>query len=519
MRTSNTTFQTALPLLVLILFAGIAHAQPAPMPGAGSLSALTVHQEYEARRDSSSHPDLTRNGDAWHIPEGASITLMEEEGPGMITHFWNTVGSYDFFYARALVVRIYYDGMEEPSVEVPLGDFFGVGHGAHKDFTSLPVATSSNGRSRVCYWQMPFRESIKVTVTNENKAIDVNSFYFYINWRKMDELPEDTVYFHARYRQETPAQPGNYKVLKTEGRGHYVGTVLSNFQMETGWFGEGDDFFYIDGAEYPQLLGTGTEDYFNDAWGFREFHTPFHGVTLYEGVFTGDRVSAYRWHITDPVPFSESLYLEFEHKGSIFDDQAPITDFEVGGFIERYDWVSSVAYWYQYPPVVSEEPFPSFEERVQPHTIIMASEMDFRADPPLLVMPQDPAVAYLPIEEGDAYIEFDFEVEEDGRYRVDGVFMYSVMSGVYQIYMNGKPVGPPTDFGAIGMDPIFQLLDMFEFEAGTQTIRFERVDQLSRFARNLAPAENGMMFIGLTLTHLDSMEGYLKALHKERPPQ
>ncbi len=517
MRTSKRPSSFIPVFLSLVLACMAVYAQPAaPRPGSGSLSALTVHQDYEARRDSSSHPDLTRNGDAWHIPEGGTITLMEEEGPGMITHFWNTVGSYDFFYARALVLRIYYDGMETPSVEAPLGDFFGVGHGAHKDFTSLPVTTSSNGRSRVCYWQMPFRESIKVTVTNENEDIDVNSFYFYINWRKMDALPDDAVYFHARYRQETPAKPGNYKILETTGRGHYVGTVLSNFQMETGWFGEGDDFFYIDGAEYPQLLGTGTEDYFNDSWGFREFHTPFHGVTLYEGVFTGDRVSAYRWHIVDPVPFEESLLLEMEHKGSIFDDRAPLTDFEVGGFIERYDWVSSVAYWYQYPPVSSEEPFPPFEARVQPHTIVMASDMEFRAEPPLLVMPQEPAVAYLPIEP-EAVIAFDFEIEEAGRYRVDGVFMYSVLSGVYQIYMNEKKVGPPTDFGAVGMDPIFKLLDTYEFEAGTQTIKFESVDQPSRFARNLAPVENGIAFIGLTLTHLNSMEGYLEALREHRP--
>ena len=481
-----------------------------------SFSDLTRQQAIESHRNSSSNEDITKNGDARSIPAGGTLTLVDEKGPGIITHFWNTVGSYDIFYPRSLVLRIYYDGMEKPSVEAPLGDFFGVGHGMHKTFDSAPVTVSSRGRSRVCYWQMPFKESIKITVTNDNPEMKVDSFYYYINWEKVDSLPDDTVYFHARYRQEMPATPGNYTILDTEGRGHYVGTVLSNFQMETGWFGEGDDFFYIDGAKEPQLRGTGTEDYFNDAWGFREFASPFHGVTLYEGVFTGDRVTAYRWHIQDTVHFEKSLHMEIEHKGSIFDDQAPITSFEVGSFIERYDWVSSVAFWYQYPPTSSSESFPVWEERIIPHTLIMASEMEFRAEPPLLVVPQDPAVAYMPTE-SPGQIEFDFEIPEDGRYRVDGIFMFSLMSGVYQVFMNEKKIGAPIDFGAVGMDPQFVPLDTYNFKKGKQTIKFAGMDRHSVFARNLSPAQDGIAFIGLTLTHLDAMEGFLKALHEKRP--
>ena len=499
-----------------MLLIGLIFTLTAANAHASAFSDLTQKQTGESRRNSSANEDITRNGDARSIPAGDTLTLMDEKGPGLITHFWNTVGSYDLFYPRSLVLRIYYDGMETPSVEAPLGDFFGVGHGMQKTFTSAPVTVSSRGRSRVCYWQMPFKESIKITVSNDNPDMEVDSFYFYINWEKVEALPEDTVYFHARYRQETPAASGNYTILDTEGHGHYVGTVLSNFQLETGWFGEGDDFFYIDGATEPQLRGTGTEDYFNDAWGFREFHTPFHGVTLYEGVFTGDRVSAYRWHIQDPVRFEESLHLEIEHKGSIFDDQAPITNFEVGGFIERYDWVSSVAFWYQYPPVASEKPFPEWKERIVPHTVIMASEMEFRADPPLLVLPQEPAVAYLPTET-PGQIEFDFEIPEDGRYRVDGIFMFSVMSGVYQIFMNEKEVGAPIDFGVVGMDPQWVFLDTYNFKKGKQTVKFAGSTQQSACVRNLAPAQNGIALIGLVLTPLDNLEGYLKALREKRP--
>jgi len=481
-----------------------------------SLSDLTRRQSGESRRSSSSHEDITRNGDARSIPAGGALTLMEEQGPGVITHFWNTVGSHDIFYSRSLVLRVYYDGAEKPSVEAPLGDFFGVGHGMHKDFTSAPVTVSSRGRSRVCYWQMPFKDSVKIMVANDNPEVDVDSFYYYINWEKVDALPDDTLYFHARYRQETPATPGNYTILDTKGRGHYVGTVLSNFQMETGWFGEGDDFFYIDGAKEPQLRGTGTEDYFNDAWGFREFSAPFHGVTLYEGVLTGDRVSAYRWHIQDPIHFDKSLHLEIEHKGSIFDDQAPITSFEVGGFIERCDWVSSVAFWYQYPPTSSEESFPPWEERVIPHTLIMASEMEFRADPPLLVIPDELMVSYLPTE-SPGQIEFDFDIPEDGRYRVDGIFMFSLFSGVYQPYMNEKKAGPPVDFGVVGMDPQWVALDTYDFKKGTQTLKFVGLEQQSAFSRNLAPAKDGLALIGINLIRLDTMEGFLKALREKRP--
>ena len=484
----------------------------------GALGSLIHRHMYEAHRASSSHEDLQRNGDARSIEPGGTLVLMEESGPGIITHFWNTVGSYDPFYARSLVLRVYYDGMEKPGVEVPLGDFFGLGHGAERQFTSMPVVTSSNGRSRVCYWQMPFRKSIKVTITNDNPDLKVDSFYYYLNWHKVAELPEDTCYLHARYRQESPAQPGNYRILETEGQGHYVGTVLSVLQMETGWFGEGDDFFYVDGAAEPQMRGTGTEDYFNDSWGFREFSTPYHGVPLYEGVIAGDRVSAYRWHIVDPVPFNTSLRVEIEHRGSIFDEAAPLTEIEVGGFIERYDWVSSVAFWYQYPPATTDEPFPPLAERVPPCKMMMAAEMPFRADPPLLVVPMEPALIYSPnIRTGK--LEFDFEVEEDGRYRLDGAFMFSLMSGVYQPHLNGTAIGGPIDFGAKGMDPVWVHLDTHNLKAGMQTITFTGVDQPSRFWRALSPARDGIGVIGFRLTRLDTLEGFQKALKQEREKQ
>ena len=508
--------KTILTLFLLLLIASVpSFSGDIVEDSTVAMDQLTREINAIAQRSSSCHKDLNRNGDARPIPAGETLTLLEAEGPGVINHFWNTVGTHDPFYNRSLIIRIYYDGLDFPSVEVPLGDFFAVGHGAQKDLTSFPVSVSSLGRSKVCYWKIPFRKSIRMTVTNEHPEIKTDSFYFYVDWHKVDELPEDTLYFHSRYRQEHPARPGNYTVLDTEGKGHYVGTVLSAHQMESGWFGEGDDFFYIDGAEEPQLRGTGTEDYFNDAWGFREFCSPYHGVSLYEGVVLGDRVTAYRWHIPDPIPFKESLHFEIEHRGSIFDNDASLASFEVGGFLERQDWYSSVAFWYQAPAVGASEAFPSFEERMPPYQIIAASDLDFKADPPLVIMPLPPALLYLPmVEKGE--ISFTFEIAEKGFYRLDGLFVHSLMSGVYQAFLDEEPLGRPLDFGAVGFDHEWLWLDTHRRDAVKHVLKFQGTGEHSNFRRKLAPVQDGFGIAALSILHLDAMEGFRQALKESR---
>ncbi len=482
------------------------------------LDQLIHTQNYEARRCSSSNADLNKNGDGAGIKPGATRVLMDEDGPGIVTHFWNTVAAYDPFSGRSLVLRVFYDHLEKPSVEAPLGDFFGVGHGAQKNFTSLPVTASSHGRSRTCYWRMPFQKHIKITVTNESPTYDVDSFYYYIDWQKHVQLPQDTTYFHAHYRQQHPAQPGNYTILETQGKGHYVGTVYSVHQMETGWFGEGDDFFYIDGAKTPQLRGTGTEDYFNDAWGFREFYTPYHGVTLYEGVLTGDRVSAYRWHIQDPIPFNQSLRLDIEHKGSVFNDRANLLTSELGSFLERPDWVSSVAFWYQTPVHTFDTPLPPVETRIPPYTVLLPSNLTYRADPPFLVIPQNPFLIYAP-NQPNATIEFDFEVQKDGRYRIDAVFLYSVLAGVYQPYLDNVPLGKAIDFVLVNHDPVWDSLDTHDLKAGKHTLKFVGQPQIPAQQRALMPKLNGFGLAALTLLRLDDMEGYNAVLHTKTNPE
>ncbi|MBI2421899.1 MAG: DUF2961 domain-containing protein [Candidatus Hydrogenedentes bacterium] len=470
---------------------------------AAGLDALTRAQQYEARRESSNNPDFTKNGDARSIDPGAALVLADLDGPGIVTHFWNTVNAQDPFYGRSIVLRMYYDGADKPSVEAPLGDFFGVGHGAYAEYTSLPVSVSSWGRSRNCYWRIPFLKHLKVTVTNESPGKKVDSFYYYLDWQKHTTLPGDTHYFHARYRQQMPAQPGNYTILDTQGSGHYVGTVYSAHQVELGWFGEGDDYFYIDGAETPQLRGTGTEDYFNDAWGFRAFSTPYYGVSLYEGVFPGDRVTAYRWHIADPIPFTKSLKVDMEHKGSVFTYQTQA----LGSFLERPDWVSSVAFWYQFPAATWDEPLPPADQRIAPYRLLDPAKLTYKAEPPALLIPSETGITYAP-GTAAAHIDFEFEVEAAGRYQISGIFSYALMAGIFQASMDGKPFGQPLDFAILNADNLWKTIDLVKLEAGKHTLTFTGVEALPPAARNLAAPMHAIGIQKLILLRLEDMEGF-----------
>lgn len=472
------------------------------------LNDLTRLKDYRAQRESSSNEDLHRNGDARPIGPGETLVLADVEGPGVISHIWCTVGAWDPFYGRSLVLRMYWDGAEKPSVVVPLGDFFGVGHGALVDYSSAVASTSSHGRARNSYWQMPFRKRARITVSNDSKDYKVDSFYYYVDWQKHDALPENTAYFHALYRQEFPARPGDYTILETVGRGHYVGTLLSNHQMEVGWFGEGDDRFYIDGEATPSLRGTGTEDYFNDAWGFRQFSRPYYGVSLWEGYFAGDRVSAYRWHILDPIPFTESLKVTIEHKGSIFTDSVQF----LGQFIERSDWVSSVAYWYQDAPIGLDDALPPAADRVAPYRVFRPKDLEIRAEPKGILQKGNDGVTYLP-GKADAFIEFDFEVEESGRYLIDAFMTYAFLGAVYQPYLDGEAIGPPRDFAMEGSDLVWTRFDQHDLDGGKHTLRFEGRGASPK-RRLQAPESFALSLNYLMLLRLQDMEGYRGAMNR-----
>ena len=300
-------------------------------------------KNYSSHRVSSGNRNVASNDDSKRILPGETLVMADLSGAGMINHIWVTIANNEFGWPRLLRLRVYYDGHKTPSVDAPLGDFFGVSHGSERDLNSIMVHNSSLGRARNSYWPMPYRKSCRITVTNEGERI-VPMFYYHVDFRKYTTLPADVGYFHAYYRQERPARAGhNYEFLNIKGTGHYVGTVMGVIQTQLSWFGEGDDLFYIDGAKQPQIYGTGSEDYFNDAWGLRDSDGPWTGTPMAEGERLGSRLSAYRWHIPDPIAFKTSLWAGIEHAGWTANEDGSVRS----AFEERPDYFYSVAFWYQ----------------------------------------------------------------------------------------------------------------------------------------------------------------------------
>lgn len=348
-----------------------AQAQPGQ-----SLANLYQTSDAVTQRASSFDPDWDAGGnaDARPIQPGETLVLADLEGPGLITHIWITIAAQDPQYSRLLALRMYWDDETDPSVEAPIGDFFAMGHGIDREVDSAVVAVTSEGRARNCYWPMPFRKRARIEVTNEG-SLPVNAFYYYVDWEQVPSLPANTAYFHAMYRQEYPARfDKRYLYADIEGEGHYVGTVHSARARTPGWIGEGDDFFHIDGETEPRLKGTGTEDYYSDAWGFREMNRPYYGAPLYEGEKTGDRTTVYRWHIADPIRFKTSLFAEIEHVGP--NGLAPDGSF-APAYGVRMDDIASVAFWYQTEPHKPWTPMPVGAARLYPEGL---DDLHFAAD-------------------------------------------------------------------------------------------------------------------------------------------
>ncbi|MBI5822260.1 MAG: DUF2961 domain-containing protein [Verrucomicrobia bacterium] len=440
---------------------------------------LATLKNYRTMRASSSDPNWRNgNGDARPIPPGGTLTLAEVSGPGEIAHIWFTISDRERGYPRLLTLRMYWDGEKTPSVECPVGDFFGIGHGMDVPFDSLPVRVSSNGKGRNCYWPMPFRKSARITVTNEGRE-RCNAFYYYIDWRKLPRLGRDTAYFHAMYRQEFPAVAGrNYLIADIAGRGHYVGTVMNCRQLTPSWWGEGDDFFFIDGEKEPSLRGTGTEDYFCDGWGFRQQAGAYYGAPLVEGSDTGHRTSVYRWHIPDPVVFKKSLRLEIEHKGV-----AVRPDGTKSGFDERADDLSSVAFWYQTEPHKPFEPMPAGYARLyHDYTRIIegesllpgakATEGNLRTQK-IGSASGGEHLWWQPTKAGQE-MTLSFDVKEPGNYELILLLTHAADYGTYQVELDGKPIGSkPQDLYGTGIIVQEHVFAPQKIEAGRHTLTFK----------------------------------------------
>lgn len=335
--------------LVSLSLAGIlpAAAQSSTM-GAGTLSNLIFPRGGKVLHVSSVDP-TGGNADMRRVEPGQTFTIMDYKGgPGIIRRWWITIAPRNNKeIQRQLIVRCYWDGETNPSVEVPVSDFFGMGFGEWRDYQSLPLNMTSGGYN--CYWAMPFHKSARITVENKSK-VAVDALYYNLDVETHKSLPKNTLYFHAQFRRNRPTVNGKpYTILETTGKGQYVGTLMSMQAMQGRGLGylEGDEQVRVDGEAKPSIDGTGTEDYFSSGWYYDTgvYSAPYHGVTIKDAV--RGRINTYRWHIEDPIPFEKSLKFDIEH--------GPVNDV-------RADY-SSVAYYYQTHP---HPPFPPLPRDLMP---------------------------------------------------------------------------------------------------------------------------------------------------------
>jgi hypothetical protein len=347
--------------------AGGAAAQAQPSPSSSNhdfLPAYARAQNYQSLKQSSF--DRTGgNRDFWNIQPGQSLEIFKADQPGVISHIWFTIAATGANHLKELVLRAWWDGNQKPSVETPIGDFFGLNLGSYQIYESQYLACSP-GKSLNCYFVMPYK-SARLTVTNEGKA-PVGAFYSNIDYQVVPSLPADTLYFHAQYRQSAPSVPttgddaklnpagsANHIYAETKGRGHLMGVTLGVQQNADGWWGEGDDMIFVDDEAKPAIVGTGSEDYFLGSWNFggRDGAIPFahrmYGAPLIQAPErTGGRYCCYRWHGDNPVTFTRFMRHTMEH----------------GHANNRGDNFFSVCYWYQSQPYTEFPALPPADQRI-----------------------------------------------------------------------------------------------------------------------------------------------------------
>ncbi|MEI6455640.1 MAG: glycoside hydrolase family 172 protein [bacterium] len=295
----------------------------------------------------SSYDTTGGNNDRITISPGKKATILNVDGPGLITRIWFTVDSRDPYYLRRIVLRIYWDKELKPSVEVPLGDFFGNGF-SYTPYISSYLGMTSGGF--VCYFPMPFEGHARMEIANETMQ-EIFAFYYQIDYQKVEgAMDRDIGYFHALWKRDIRTNyDSSYVLFNTTGQGHVVG-INMNMQSYDGTYGylEGDEKVFVDNEKKPSIHGTGTEDYFSGGWYFRNgtFSGPYSGLLLKND--TLGRISAYRLHILDPIPFKKSIKFTIEH----------------GHGNEEIADYSSTAYWYQIEPHKPFPPFPSSGQRI-----------------------------------------------------------------------------------------------------------------------------------------------------------
>ena len=293
-----------------------------------------------------------------YIQPGETAVIAEIDEPGAIQHIWMTPTGH----WRYSILRVYWDGQEQPSVECPVGDFFACGWGEYGQVSSLAVCVNPKSGLN-SYWEMPFRKSCKITV--ENIGFEQMTLFYQIDYT-LTEVPDDTAYFHAQFRRVNPLPYKDvYTILDgVDGQGQYVGTYMAWGVNNCGWWGEGEIKFFLDGdGEFPTICGTGTEDYFCGSYdfdvgkekgGYREFTTPYAGlpqVIRPDGLYQSQtRFGMYRWHVVDPIRFEQDLRVTIQALGWRSGHR----------YLPLQDDIASVAYWYQTLPTAK---FPKLPDR------------------------------------------------------------------------------------------------------------------------------------------------------------
>lgn len=472
-----------------------------PMEGR-SMRATSTMRKGESRRGGQAFKrnpqadprgDLTEasNWDNFRVAPGDTHVLLDAQGPGVITHIWITfLGPEPQAWAKQgsanhqeMLLRMFWDGNTRPAVEAPLGDFFANCFGKRSEVISQPVVVE-DADSYNSFWHMPFRTSARIEIENQSDK-PISLLYYNVDWIKKTSLPADTPYFYAQYRQEYPVKKGeDYVVLDTEGKGHYVGTVLAVRTRSPAWFGEGDEKIYLDGEANPSIWGTGTEDYFLSAWGLKQINTPYFGVPYFDqwGI-VGGHTSAYRWHVPDPIVFQQGIKVSFEHFGWISPDENP--DYKSTSWNEREDDYASVAFWYQTGQPTFQARAPHARQRRLPsleRTVVYArdvAEQDSHGSGPVrkqqLSLYDKPHVLYQALTAEDAWIEMPFTVERKEPLRLLVNMTTSYDFGRYQAYLNGVKLGEVLDlYSAEIKNRECHLLDFWP-EPGDYALRLECV--------------------------------------------
>jgi hypothetical protein len=323
------------------------------------LWSLPQPRNYILQR-SSSYDRTGGNADARKVAPRGTIDVLDEAGPGEVSHIWFTIAEKEAMHLKKIVLRMYWDGETAPSVEAPIGDFFGLGTGEYFLYQSAPLAVGAD-KALNCFFPMPFQKHARITVTNEGRE-RIDALYWNIDWRKFSEAgPQLGAYFPAQYRQATPNVAinhaktnldgkDNYVWMEATGSGHFVGVTMSVVENADGWWGEGDDMFFIGGEKLPSTNGTGTEDYFLGAWDFggKPFSYVMFGAPVVGLEKKGSKWSLYRFHLDSPIPFSNSLRATIGH----------------GHANGRADNFYSVAYWYQSEPHAAFPALPAVDSRL-----------------------------------------------------------------------------------------------------------------------------------------------------------